>query len=91
MANNALMLGRSYLDNGDLLNAAIQFEQVWDMDDEDREISEERALAGVFLCLTRARARQMTAARSACTAVLQMPDAPQQVKANARTLLDKLN
>jgi len=92
MANSRIMMGNAYLDSGRYTDAAAEFETVvLDFDDPDHEISDLRATAGVLLCLARARAKQMDAARKACTRVIQMPDAPQETKKQASTLLSKLN
>lgn len=92
MANSRIMMGKAYLDGGRYTDAAAEFETVvLDFDDPDHEISDLRATAGVLLCLARARAKQMDAARKACNAVLQMQDAPQEIKKQASTLLSKLN
>lgn len=92
MANSRIRTGNAYLDSGRYTDAAAEFETVvLDFDDPDHEISDLRATAGVLLCLARARAKQMDAARKACNAVLQMQDAPQETKKQATTLLSKLN
>lgn len=90
MAQSFLREGRALLDAAQYGAAAGKFEEVWYMDDEDREISDLRAMAGLFLCITRARANQISAAKNACTKVIQMPDAPQQIKKDASDVLNKL-
>lgn len=90
MAQSFLSEGRLLLDAGQYGAAAGKFEEVWYMDDDDHAISDLRAMAGLFLCITRARANQISAAKNACTKVIQMPDAPQQIKKDASTVLNRL-
>lgn len=92
LANTQLMQGKAYLDAGQYADAASSFESVvLDMDDPDNEFPDLRAIAGVFLCLARAKNQQLDAARSACNNVIAMRNAPQSVKDQATQLLNKLN
>lgn len=91
LANSQLMEGKAYLDAGKYADAASSFESVvLDMDDPDNEFPDLRAIAGVFLCLARAKNQQFDAARSACQNVIAMRNAPQSVKDEATQLLNKL-
>lgn len=92
LANAQLMEGKEHLDAGEYAAAASSFESVvLDMDDPDNEFLDLRAIAGVFLCLARAKNQQIDAARAACQNVIAMRNAPQSVKDQATELLNKLN
>lgn len=92
LANTQLMEGKAYLDAGQYADAASSFESVvLDMEDPNNEFPDLRAIAGVFLCLARAKNQQLEVARAACQNVIAMHNAPQSVKDQAQQLLNKLN
>ena len=92
LANSQLMEGKAYLDAGKYADAASSFESVvLDMEDPENEFPDLRAIAGVFLCLARAKNQQLDSARAACQNVIAMRNAPESVKDQAKKLLNKLN
>jgi hypothetical protein len=90
LARAELRQGRLYLDAKEYDLALAKFQGVWDMDDDYHELADLRAIAGLHVCLAYSLADRLRLAKAACQKVLEMPDAPQQVRADARSWLDVL-
>jgi len=91
MASGFMREGMSLLSGGQNGAAAAKFEEVWYMDDDDGEIPDVRGMAGVSLCVARLRMNQISAARTACTRVLQMPgNIPQEIRDGATRILNSM-